>query len=604
MPSQEDYLKELMEEDGDPSRIPDLDALAEMSEEEIAARLLAGNAEGQSGQGDMQGDVLDLAGEGSDLQEIQELLRKSDRNEAVDGREDFPGERDQAERLRAEIEGAGETEAVESTVDSRKEKALEKKRLKAEKKAARAAAKAEKGRRRKAKKGGIPEQARQETERPEALTDRVEEYDVVKDRDILDSIVSEAAKVEDREEPQVDLMEVAAALDAERHIDPSEEIPYDNIGDTMLDGDSGVMALDLDEVDDYIPDISAQAQDEGGPKKKGVISRFMDFLMEEEPENEDVPISEENQEIIREMDKAQAQKAKKKVQKKTDKKKKEKQKKEKKPKKVKEPKPRKEKKAENEDSYPVRKLSFKKVFPILVLGASVGAAIFIFAILSIDFTTKQTARTAFDNGDYQTCYASLHGRKLSGEEEIMYGKSECILHIRMWYQEYMYLASQGGGSRALDSLIQDVHEYPDLYEYASRWGAAEEVGQVYASLLDILYEQFRVTEEQAREIAALKSDIAYTRAVLAIAGEDGSAAGGSGAGTLDGDGSGDGYTSGEAESSGDGNVSGEAESSGDGNVSGEAGASEDGEEPGMQQEPADVLPEEAELETGDFVDNQ
>ena len=161
----------------------------------------------------------------------------------------------------------------------------------------------------------------------------------------------------------------------------------------------------------------------------------------------------------------------------------------------------------------------------------------------------------------------------------MYGKSQSILHIRMWYQEYLYLASQGGGPKALDSLIQNVHEYPVLYEYASRWGAQAEVGEIYNSLLSVMYEEFGVTEEQAREIAALKSDIDYTRAVLALAGED-----------SQGDDSGEnGY---------------ETESPGEDNEAGQVEADGEGEESGVQQGAEDELPEESELEEGDFVDNQ
>lgn len=581
MPSQDDYLKGLMKEDeesGGLSAAPDLDALADMSEEEIAAYLEAGNAEEPPVLDEIPEDVLDMPESDSDVQEIQNLLRKSDRNETVDSRGGFPEEENQAEKLLAEIENVGETEVAESAVDSKKAKALEKKRLKEEKKAAKAAARAEKSKKRKKDREAGGQQQKQERSLPESSSSgTVEEFDMVRDRDILDSIVQEAEKVETREQPEVDLMEVAAALDAERHVDPSEEIPYDSIEDTLTEDSSGVIALDLDEVDDYIPDISKPDGDEDASKKKGVLSRFINFLMEEEPENEDVQISEENQEIIREMDKEESQKAKKKVQKKA--KKKEKAKKEKKPKAAKPPKPKKEKKPREADPYPVKKLSFKKVLPILILGASLGAAIFIFAALSIDYAAKQTAQTAFDNGDYQTCFASLHGKKLSEAEEIMYGKSQSILHIRMWYQEYLYLASQGGGPKALDSLIQNVHEYPVLYEYASRWGAQAEVGEIYNSLLSVMYEEFGVTEEQAREIAALKSDIDYTRAVLALAGED-----------SQGDDSGEnGY---------------ETESPGEDNEAGQVEADGEGEESGVQQGAEDELPEESELEEGDFVDNQ
>lgn len=583
MPSQEDYLNGLlngMSEDNDnlagSGAAPDLDALAGMSEEQIAMLLAEGEAGRQSSvKEEPAGDVLDLNSADSDVEEIQELLKKSDRNESVGSLEDIENDENPADRLMADIERAGEAEVAEKAVDPRKEKALEKKRLKAEKKAARDAARAEKREQRRAKKRGGKEVSRAESDAPlrEKEADTVREYDMVQDRELLDSIVAEAGKVEhvEREEaPQVNLMEVAAALEAERNVDISQEVPY--MEENMASGtdmDSGVLAVGLDEVDDYIPEIS-ETDREKEPKKKGKMSKFMDFLMEEdeEPENENLPISDENQEIIREMDGEEAQKAKKKVQKKAKKKekKKEKKKKEAKPKKAKAPKPKKEKKPKEADPYPGRKLSFKKVLPIVLLGISVGAVLFIFVNLSADFTSKQAAKTAFAEGDYQTCYTNLYGKKLNETEEQMFNKSECILHIRMWYREYEYLVSQGSELQALDSLIQSVHDYPAFFQYAFKWDAGVEVNAIYNDILDVLYGKYGITEVQAQEIGALKSDIDYTRAVVKLLGDAG-------------------Y--------GDESVTAE-ELPPVGEVSPEG---EDAEQP-------DELPEEADLGSGDYVDNQ
>lgn len=539
MPSQEDnldeLLKELAQEDDDifggNGAELDLRDPLEMSEEEISNFLAEREAEAQSVAEETVEDVLDLKGGSgdSDLTEIQELLKKSDRNEAVDTSGSSQREENPAEKLMADIEKAGAAEALETATDSKEKKAQEKKRLKAEKKAAKEAAKAEKKAKRKGKKGeekGATQSLGRET-LPEKATEGVQEYDILQDKAILDNIVAEAGKAEhtewDEASQDVDLMEVAAALEAERDVDISQEVPYmEENASSGTDLDTGVLALGLDEIDNYIPDITESAQ-EKEPKKKGVFSKLVDFLMEEEEEseNENVQISDENQEIIREMDSEEAEKAKKKTEKKTKKKeaakKKEKKKKEPKPKKEKPPKPKKEKKPKEEDPYPVRKLSFKKVLPIVLLGASVGAALFIIILISVDYSNQQTARAAFDSGDYKTCYTYLHGKKLNEAEEQMYHKSECILHIGMWYREYEMLESDGSELQALDSLIQSVHEFPKLYEYALGWDAGTEVSVLYTGILGILSEKYGITEEQAREIANLPSDIAYTRAVMAVA---------------------------------------------------------------------------------------
>lgn len=601
MPSQEDYLDELLKSMSDEDEAvgdevkagpaPDLDSLAEMSEEEIAKRLSEGAAGRMQQSGENIEDILDIPRESGngDLGEIQDLLRKADRNEAVDGENTLfgnnPTEKSPADKLLADIERAGETSVAGEGAKTKQERALEKKRLKEEKKAAREAARAGKKEKRREKKGRKNiQQAGAGQEMSNAGSKVVREYDMAADRELLDSIVTEAGKVErrasagERNEPSapVDLMELAAALEAERDVDPSQEVPYEEeyAAAGTGDADSGILALDLDEVDNYIPDITKSSSKGGKEKKKGIMSKFFAFLTEEEeePENENLPISDENQEIIREMDKEDAEKAKKKVQKKAKKKekaaqKKAAQKKEKKPKKAKPPKPKKEKKPREEEPYLGKKLTFKKVLPILLLGASVGAAIFIFVYLSADYTNKQIAEEAFQAGDYQTCYVNLYGKKRNEKEEMMYGKSESILYIRIWYQEYLKLEEEGDRAKALDCLIRIVNDYPALYEYAFRWEAETEVDQVYTAMLDALSGEYGITETQAKEIAALKSDIEYTRAVRALAGE-------SGYGAEFGDPVGAGSRS--------------------------AGEEDDGENLPQDQARPDELPEEAELENEDF----
>ncbi len=533
MPSQDNNLDELLRglsaegEDEDIMQdggAPDLDALTEMSEEEIEKLLSAGGEAGSAGE--PEEDVLALLEdeEDTDLQDIHDMLKKSDNNETIqaDGGQDSFGT-DQAARLMAEIEGAGETKVAEDVAGTKKQRALDKKRLKEERKAAKEAAKAEKKAKRKNKKGAMQQEVSQ---RPESQG-TVKEYDMLKDRELLDNIVSKAGQIEQENAPQVDLMEVAAELSAARGNDASQEVPYEYDEESMgldSDVDSGVMAIGLDEIDNYIPDITESQKEGEGGKKKGILSRFMAFLMEEdeEPENENVQISEENQEVIRELDKEKAEKEKKKRQKKADKKKKDTKKKDDKKKAAKPPKPKKEKKPKGEDDYvPGPKLGFKRVFPIVMLGITIGAVTFIFVTLVTDFSSRLEAKEAFEEGDYQTCFVNLHGKKLNESEEGMYRKAESILHIRMWYLEYEKLAEEGDDAKILDSLIQAVHNYPELSMYAARWNALLEVHEIYTDMLEALG-MYGVTEAQAREIGALESDIAYTRAILALTGGAGS----------------------------------------------------------------------------------
>ena len=182
MPSQDDYLDELLKgisdeadgaagDEGNAVSVdsPDLDAVAGMTEEEIAKLLAAGSDEPAvaeepvqsrtQGNGDSLEDVIAML-EGtadSDLQEIQDLLQKSDNNELVDTNQDLEDNISPVDKLLADIEGAeGEGDAL----DAKGQRALEKKRRKEEKlaqkkakKEEKKAAKAKKSRKEKAKTG-------------------------------------------------------------------------------------------------------------------------------------------------------------------------------------------------------------------------------------------------------------------------------------------------------------------------------------------------------------------------------------------------------------------------------------------------------------------
>lgn len=546
MSSQEDFLDELLkdistedEQTGADTDSPDIDAVAGMSEAEIAKRLEEGMGNVPDGKEDsLQGDVLDILGEveDGDLRDIQDMLKKSDRNEAIDRRDadlDAEDEANPAAMLQADIEKAGEKKVAGS---SKEERALEKKRQKeekaAKKRAAKEAAKAEKEAKRNRKKGQKKADAQQEEESDfsrESESNGVREFDMSRDLDILDSIVSGAGRVDRGRRKQEDSEVSDKSVDSDSAGSASDFGQNDSDMDENEAVDSmnmDVVALDLEEADAFIPDISEfDSEDEGKgankEKKEGLLSKLVNILTEEEeePENENIPLSEENEGIIQDLDKEEAAKAGgKKKPKKAQKAKKAKKKKEAKPKKAKPAKPKKPKKPKEAEPYiPGNRLTFKKMLPILLLGITIGAVVFLFVNLATGYSVKQEAVAAYNRGDYQTCYINLYGKELNETEAMMYGKSESILYIQLLRQEYELTAANGTAVEALDRLIQIVDRYPALYNYAGQWNAGAEVQAAYNEILGILYENYSITEEQAQEVAAIKSDIEYTRAVMALA---------------------------------------------------------------------------------------
>jgi hypothetical protein len=301
-------------------------------------------------------------------------------------------------------------------------------------------------------------------------------------------------------------------------------------------------------------DSSAEAADgETDAPKQGFFARILNSLTESLDEEDEAPvreaipddvegeiditalagdgaaggemvISDENKEILDELDKEKGKKKGKKKKKKKDKGKKaddagadeEGEEGEGGGKKEKKKKPKKEKKPKNEEpEKPGKKLNKKKVISIFALCATILVAVLVVSKLLGAHAVKQEAREAYSVGDYQTAYQDLFGQDLNESDQIIFKKSECILRIRLWYREYELLRDESD-VKALDSLIQSVNNYPGLYESAVKWQCLEEVEPVYNQIVEALYNEFGLTEEEAREIAMIKKDVDYTRAVYDV----------------------------------------------------------------------------------------
>lgn len=304
-----------------------------------------------------------------------------------------------------------------------------------------------------------------------------------------------------------------------------EEIPDKN----SVSGSEALDVTDSNKDNDF-PDFIAFTQETSEKKKKkGLLSRILEFLTaedeEEKKENDELILSKENKDILDELDgesKSEKKSKKSKKNKKDNKGKKDKKSPEDEgeeaPKKEKPTKPKKPKKEKIQE--PVsngKKLSPKKIIPIVLVGISVAILLLVFVNSSIEYTDRKTAEVAYQKGDYQTCYQNLYGKKRNESEQIMFGKSESILRIRLWVREYEMFAEQGELVQALDSLIQTVDRYPELYEYAKTCNAEYEVVEEYAKVLNYLMNIYGLTEGQALEIAAEPNDFEYTVKVTAIA---------------------------------------------------------------------------------------
>ena len=558
------------------------EAVSESNDEPVAAQAADETADETTDE-DLFGFLNDT--DDGDLQEIQQLLEKADNNEAVD--DTITDLLQEADGEQPDIMQEQREDALEEPLSPRAQKALEKKRIRQEKAEARRAAKAmakeAKAAAKAAKKAAkaqaaaavaVPEEMPEAGELPQAdeilLPDEAapsdeelqfheaqpanDGFDEDLDKDLLDSIVAEADAADGGEDQgtfdAAEMSETSGEEDllgnldfqgegesSSENADEDDGLGFDmdslfaNLGgedDLGEEGGSG----DGEGFPDFVPleddADSVLSEMQGGRKgKKNLFARLFEFLTDEEEEdNEPLHLSDENREILNDLDneKTAGKKKKKKAKKaaapepegeqgeaeEAD----EKPKKEKKAKKPK--KEKKEKAVAAEQNSSGKKLSLKRVMPVLLVCASLAALILVFTNASVDFTDKQTARSAYYEGDYQTCYQNLYGKELDETEQIMFGKSRSILCIRLWLREYEMFVEEGSEVEALDSLIQTVEEYPALYAYAVQWNAEAEVAAGYEEILGILSANYGLTEEQALEIAGERSDLEYTKMVVAI----------------------------------------------------------------------------------------
>ncbi len=510
--------------------------------------------------------------EDEDLQEIRELLQKADRNEPIAGEED---QKELSEGLPEELSGlfaesASIFEKEAEKPEAKAEKSEAARREKAEKREAARKERAEKreaGRKERAEKRKTARKERAE-KREAAKTTRAEKRERQRaerkaaEREVdvssLDAIVAEAGGLgvtdglSGPDEPgnadslsgldglgDADGLSGLDGLDREGNLDETEEAENEDAFNTDFDLDNLFQTEENSELfslmDDGTDAVEAVIEGTTDTRKgKGLFRKIVEFLTEEEEEeeNEEIRLSDENRGILKDLDKEGKTKKRRKKSKKSSKQGGEEEegslkatKKAKTKKAGKENKPKREKKVRREKEIggegltllvPGSRLSFKRILPILLSGASLGVLLFVFANAAADYTDKREAREAFYDGDYRTCYQNLYGKELNESEKVMYAKSESILYIRLWLREYEMFADEGDEMRALDSLIQTVDDYPVLYAYAVQWNADAEVEEGYAQILGILLAKYGLTQEQAQQIADEPKDKEYTRMVAAV----------------------------------------------------------------------------------------
>lgn len=120
------------------------------------------------------------------------------------------------------------------------------------------------------------------------------------------------------------------------------------------------------------------------------------------------------------------------------------------------------------------------------------------------------------------CYSLLFGQDLNDNQELMYHRSELALQMERMKGNYRRLVMEGRELEALDYLVQCVRRKETSYVQGQKWNCLDIVEETYAGMIGLLTANYGLSEERAVEIAALKSDVDYTLALIEVLEELGS----------------------------------------------------------------------------------
>lgn len=233
-------------------------------------------------------------------------------------------------------------------------------------------------------------------------------------------------------------------------------------------------------------------------------------------------LTEENSQVLKELNEEDAQAAEKK------KKKKKKPKKEKKPKKA--PKPKKPKKApEPPQGPPPKRIPPKRIILVGVFAVTFGILVYLPSEVFPEPLVVKQAKSSYKKGEYWNTYKDLYGKAavLTKDQQEEFKKAEVISRMQRYYDEYAdYSSVVGKEPEALNALIKGVGRHDEIYKEAKETGdpkVEEEVSNTYDDLVTALQDDYHLTDDLAKQLYAIEDPIEYTIRLQWITGVRGTA---------------------------------------------------------------------------------
>ncbi len=304
------------------------------------------------------------------------------------------------------------------------------------------------------------------------------------------------------------------------------EVEIEQDIDFQSEFDTSTEEIDTEEAEDI--DVSK-------PAKQNFISKFLSFLTETDEDDEMEKLkeehgmepSDENRNILEELDAEDKKKKKKKVRGKKsgkeeaddmedDDESSDANQKKARAKKKKEKKAKVQKEIPAISSKPEKKISKKSISLVIGFALTVAVVIIVFCVLIPGILDKRVARDAYYTADYSKAYELLYGKELDNSDTLIFNKSKTILEMNRKLASYHNYMSMDKEVQALDALMSGIEKYPELLANAEEYHVTQEVNVIYTTILNILNDRYYITEALAKIIVAYEDDLMYTRKLESI----------------------------------------------------------------------------------------
>ena len=333
--------------------------------------------------------------------------------------------------------------------------------------------------------------------------------------DIYDDALSAVDYSEADEAPEFPEIE-------EEFVPQMDEDAGDDFGDLALDplvlddseaaGVSGEPLAVSDDTEEDVQDIKQEKEKK--EKKDGFFKRIFGNIITEQ--------SAEEEAKEREKEQADAE------EKKAAKEEKKQQTAEEKAAKAEQAKEEKEKKAAAKAEQAAAKAAEKGANEVVGRINPVGAAIVmvffgllcvavVFGSQALSYTTSaKSAESSFEQRDYKNAYDSLAGVSVSDSSKELKQKVRMCMQLQREYDAYQNYYKMKMYLESLDSLIGGIRLYDVNKAKAEQYDMLSQYNELESKLANQLYNEFGVSESQARNIIASETQKEYTDRLQAI----------------------------------------------------------------------------------------